>query len=49
MEDLYYEIFMPGTGYAGHAAQLAPTLAELSKLEKDAQNVFLNRFYNAKA
>jgi len=38
-----------GTGYAGHAAQLAPTLAELSKLEKDAQNVFLNRFYNAKA
>merc|ERR1719356_367288 len=38
-----------GTGYAGHAAKLAPTLAELSKLEKDAQNVFLNRFYNAKA
>jgi len=36
-----------GTGYAGHASQLAPTLAELAKLEKEAQNVFLHRFYNA--
>ena len=36
-----------GTGYVGHATQLAPTLEELSRLEKEAQYVFLNRFYGA--
>jgi hypothetical protein len=34
-----------GSGYAGHASQLAPTLVELAKLEKEAQIVFLKNFY----
>ena len=35
-----------GSGYKGHADQLAPTLKELRRLEKEAQNLFLHRFYN---
>jgi len=35
-----------GSGYVGHADQLAPTLKELTRLEKEAQNIFLRRFYN---
>lgn len=34
-------------GYLGHADQLAPTLRELSRLEREAQNVFLHRFFDA--
>ena len=30
-----------GTGYEGHAGQLAPTLKELQRLEMEAQLVFL--------
>ena len=33
-----------GSGYEGHASQLAPTLKELSRLEKEAQHVFLRTF-----
>lgn len=33
-----------GPLYEGHASQLAPTLAELSKLEKEAQLVYLQTF-----
>ena len=33
-------------GYVGHADQLAPTLKELTRLEKQSQNLFLHRFYN---
>ena len=35
-------------GYVGHADQLAPTLKELTRLEKESQNLFLHRFYNTK-
>ena len=38
-----------GPVYEGHATQLAPTLAELSKLEKEAQHLFLNTFCLPKA
>jgi ATP-dependent RNA helicase DDX1 len=38
-----------GTGYAGHASQLAPTLAELARLEKEAQQIFLRQFYGKPA
>ena len=38
-------VLSSGTGYAGHASQLAPTLVELAKLEKEAQDVFLLQFY----
>ena len=34
------------SGYVGHADQLAPTLKELTRLEKESQNLFLHRFYN---
>ena len=34
-----------GPVYEGHAGQLAPTLAELAKLEKEAQLLFLQRFF----
>lgn len=37
-----------GPTYAGHASQLAPTLAELAKLEKEAQLVFLQKFCTVK-
>ena len=33
-------------GYVGHADQLAPTLKQLTRLEKESQNLFLHRFYN---
>ena len=33
-----------GPTYEGHASQLAPTLKELSRLEKEAQHVFLRTF-----
>merc|ERR1712043_135565 len=35
-----------GSGYVGHADQLAPTLTELTRLERESQNLFLHRFYN---
>jgi len=38
-------IYFAGGGYVGHASQLAPTLAELRRLEKEAQGMFLSRFY----
>ena len=38
-----------GPLYEGHATQLAPTLAELSKLEKEAQHLFLQTFCLPKA
>jgi hypothetical protein len=34
----------PGPIYEGHASQLAPALAELARLEKEAQHVFLQTF-----
>ena len=37
-----------GPVYEGHAGQLAPTLAELAKLEKEAQLLFLQRFCSRK-
>ena len=37
-----------GPIYEGHAGQLAPTLAELAKLEKEAQLLFLQRFCSRK-
>ena len=43
--DVWYDkIFV--LGYVGHADQLAPTLKELTRLEKESQNLFLHRFYN---
>jgi len=36
-----------GPTYEGHASQLAPTLAELAKLEKEAQLVYLQKFYGS--
>ena len=33
-----------GTGYKGHVDQLAPTLAKLQKLEKEAQLIFLQAY-----
>lgn len=38
-----------GPLYEGHASQLAPTLAELSKLEKEAQHLFLKNFCSPKS
>jgi len=34
-----------GGGYENHYGQLAPTLAELTELEKQAQDLFLKKFY----
>ena len=37
-----------GSGYTGHASQLADTVANLSRLETRAQDLFLTNFYKAK-
>ena len=37
-----------GSGYAGHAGQLADTVATLAQLETRAQHLFLANFYNVK-
>jgi len=38
-----------GPIYEGHATQLAPTLASLAQLEKEAQHMFLKTFCSSKA
>ena len=37
-----------GSGYVGHAGQLANTVATLAKLETQAQDLFLLNFYKIK-
>jgi len=37
-----------GSGYVGHAGQLANTVATLAKLETQAQDLFLSNFYKIK-
>lgn len=37
-----------GSGYSGHASQLADTVANLAQLETRAQDLFLSNFYKIK-
>lgn len=45
MQTSLIDIFVSGSGYENHVAQMAPTVQELAQLESKAQIVYLNRHF----